>query len=74
MQPAIWKPEVTLSPQEGVITFFRTIFPLRLPRGIFRLGRLWLLDILRRARNAGALLRCLPFRRQGTTWRFAVRF
>ena len=48
--------------------------PDRRDKGIFRLGRLWLLDILRRARNAGALLRCLPFRRQDTTWRFAVRF
>ncbi len=47
--------------------------PDRRGKGIFRLGRLWLVDILRRARNAGALLRCLPFRRQGTTWRFAVR-
>ncbi len=46
----------------------------RRAKGIFRLGRLWLLDILRRARDAGTLLRCLPFHRQGTTWRFALRF
>jgi hypothetical protein len=46
----------------------------RRAKGIFRLGRLWLLDILRRARDAGAVLRCLPFRRQGTTWQFALRF
>jgi hypothetical protein len=46
----------------------------RRDKGIFRLGRLWLLDILRRAREAATLLRCLPFQRQGTTWRFALRF
>lgn len=46
----------------------------RRDKGFFRLGRLWLLDILRRARDVRALLRCLPFHRQGTTWRFAVRF
>jgi hypothetical protein len=46
----------------------------RRDKGIFRLGRLWLLDILRRTRDMGTLLRCLPFHRQGATWRFAVRF
>jgi hypothetical protein len=46
----------------------------RRDKGIFRLGRLWLLDILRRAKEAHTLLRCLPFQRQGTTWRFALRF
>jgi hypothetical protein len=46
----------------------------RRAKGIFRLGRLWLLDILRRAKDAGALLRCLPFHRRGGTWRFALRF
>jgi hypothetical protein len=46
----------------------------RRDQGCFRLGRLWLLDILRRARDVRALLRCFPFHRQGTTWRFAVRF
>lgn len=46
----------------------------RRAKGIFRLGRLWLLDILRRAKDAGTLLRCLPFQRRGTTWRFALRF
>jgi hypothetical protein len=46
----------------------------RRDKGIFRLGRLWLLDILRRTRDVETLLRCLPFHRQGATWRFAVRF
>jgi hypothetical protein len=39
----------------------------RRDKGIFRLGRLWLLDILRRAKDAGVILRCLPFCRQGTS-------
>lgn len=46
----------------------------RRAKGIFRLGRLWLLDILRRAKDAGAVHRCLPFHQQGTTWQFALRF
>jgi hypothetical protein len=46
----------------------------RRAKGVFRLGRLWLLDILRRAKDAAVLLRCLPFHRQGTTWCFALRF
>lgn len=46
----------------------------RRAKGMFRLGRLWLLDILRRAKDAGAIIRCLPFRRQGITWHFALRF
>jgi len=46
----------------------------RRDKSIFRLGRLWLLDILRRATNAAALICCLPFRQQGTSWKFALRF
>jgi hypothetical protein len=46
----------------------------RRDKGIFRLGRLWLLDILRRARTAAALLRCLPFQKTPAGWRFALRF
>jgi hypothetical protein len=46
----------------------------RRDKGIFRLGRLWLLDILRRARSAAALVHCLPFQKSPTGWRFALRF
>jgi hypothetical protein len=46
----------------------------RRDKGIFRLGRLWLLDILRRASNAGAILSCLPFQRKPSGWTFALRF
>ena len=46
----------------------------RRDKGIFRLGRLWLLDILRRARTAAALVHCLPFQKSPTGWRFALRF
>ena len=46
----------------------------RRDKGIFRLGRLWLLDILRRARTAAALIRSLPFQKGPTGWRFALRF
>jgi hypothetical protein len=46
----------------------------RRAKGIFRLGRLWLLDILRRARARSALLKCLPFHQRGTRWYFALRF
>jgi len=46
----------------------------RRDKGIFRLGRLWLLDILRRARTTAALIRCLPFQKGPTRWRFALRF
>ncbi len=46
----------------------------RRAKGIFRLGRLWLLDILRRARERSTLLKCLPFHRRGTQWCFALRF
>jgi hypothetical protein len=41
--------------------------PDRRDKGILRLGRLWLLEILRRARDVAVLLRCLPFHRQGTS-------
>lgn len=46
----------------------------RRDKGIFRLGRLWLLDILRRARNPAALSHCLPFHKKGSQWTFALRF
>ena len=46
----------------------------RRDKGIFRLGRLWLLDILRRARTAAALVHCLPFQKTSAGWRFALRF
>ena len=46
----------------------------RRDKSIFRLGRLWLLDILRRATNAAALTWCLPFQKQRTSWKFALRF
>jgi hypothetical protein len=46
----------------------------RRDKSIFRLGRLWLLDILRRATNPATLTRCLPFRKRGPTWTFALRF
>jgi hypothetical protein len=46
----------------------------RRDKGIFRLGRLWLLDILRRTHNQADLVHCLPFRKLATGWRFALRF
>ena len=46
----------------------------RRDKGIFRLGRLWLLDILRRTCNQADLVHCLPFRQLATGWRFALRF
>jgi len=46
----------------------------RRDKGIFRLGRLWLLDILRRATNPAALTWCLPFSKKGGQWRFSLRF
>jgi len=46
----------------------------RRDKGIFRLGRLWLLDILRRARTRAALVCCLPFKQQANGWRFSLRF
>jgi len=46
----------------------------RRDKGIFRLGRLWLLDILRRTRNQADLVHCLPFRKLAAGWRFSLRF
>jgi Transposase DDE domain len=46
----------------------------RRDKGIFRLGRLWLLDILRRTTTAMRLNRCLPFRKTPTGWAFSLRF
>lgn len=46
----------------------------RRDKGIFRLGRLWLRDILRRATNPAALTCCLPFKKQANGWRFSLRF
>lgn len=46
----------------------------RRDKSIFRLGRLWLLDILRRARNRASLRWCLPFQKTTKGWRFALRF
>jgi hypothetical protein len=46
----------------------------RRDKSLFRLGRLWLLDVLRRVSNPATLSRCLPFRKHGSTWKFALRF
>jgi len=46
----------------------------RRDKGIFRLGRLWLLDILRRTSTEMSLTRCLPFRNTPTGWAFSLRF
>jgi len=46
----------------------------RRDKGIFRLGRLWLLDILRRTITEMSLTRCLPFRNTPTGWAFSLRF
>lgn len=46
----------------------------RRDKGIFRLGRLWLLDMLRRDRATLALIHCLPFHKTPTGWRFTLRF
>lgn len=45
----------------------------RRDKSIFRLGQLWLLDILRRARHPAALTWCLPFQKTARGWRFALR-
>ena len=42
----------------------------RRDKGIFRLGRLWPLDILRRAPKSGAVCSCLPFARRQRGWSF----
>ena len=46
----------------------------RRDKGIFRLGRLWLLDMLRRTVTEASLKRCLPFRKTPTGWAFSLRF
>ena len=46
----------------------------RRDKGIFRLGRLWLLDLLRRTERAASLACCLPFRKQRGGWAFSLRF
>ena len=46
----------------------------RRDKGIFRLGRLWLQDLLRREVQAASLAHCLPFHRQGGALAFALRF
>jgi hypothetical protein len=46
----------------------------RRDKGIFRLGRLWLRAIVRRARTPATLSRCLPFHKKGNQWTFALRF
>jgi hypothetical protein len=46
----------------------------RRDKGIFRLGRLWLLDILHRAPSVGAVCSCLPFTRKANQWHFSLRF
>ncbi len=46
----------------------------RRDKGIFRLGHLWLLDILRRTSNQADLVHCLPFRKLATGWHFSMRF
>ena len=46
----------------------------RRDKGIFRLGRLWLHDLLRRELQAASLAHCLPFHRKGTALAFALRF
>jgi hypothetical protein len=46
----------------------------RRDKGIFRLGRLWLLDILRRTATPTSLSHCLPFRKTPTGWAFSLRF
>jgi len=46
----------------------------RRDKGIFRLGRLWLLDILRRTERAASLAWCLPFRKKSSGWAFSLRF
>jgi hypothetical protein len=46
----------------------------RRDKGIFRIGRLWLHDLLRRELPAASLAHCLPFHRKGTALAFALRF
>jgi len=46
----------------------------RRDKGLFRRGRLWLRDLLRRSERAASLAHCLPFHRQGTALVFTLRF
>jgi hypothetical protein len=46
----------------------------RRDKGLFRLGRLWVLAMLRRTLTAASLARCFPFRRTPTGWAFSLRF
>ena len=46
----------------------------RRDKSLFRLGSLWLKDILRRAWNRAALTWCLPFRHTPVGWKYALRF
>jgi hypothetical protein len=47
----------------------------RRDKGIFRLGRVWLLDMLARTTNLATLARCLPFTKHPAGgWRLALRF
>jgi Transposase DDE domain len=46
----------------------------RRDKGIFRLGRLWLVDLLRRNERAANLTCCLPFRKRRGGWGFSLRF
>jgi hypothetical protein len=46
----------------------------RREKGMFRLGCLWLLDILRRITNSASLTRCFPFHTMAPGSRFALRF
>jgi hypothetical protein len=46
----------------------------RRDKSIFRLGRLWLLDIVRRAHHRASLRHCVPFQKTKMGWRFSLRF
>lgn len=46
----------------------------RRDKGLFRLGRLWLHELLRRELSAASLAHCLPFHRQGGVLTFTLRF
>jgi hypothetical protein len=46
----------------------------RRDKGIFRLGRLWLHDLLRRELQAASLAHYLPFHRHGAALAFTLRF
>jgi hypothetical protein len=46
----------------------------RRDKSLLRIGRLYLLDIERRAKNTGNLISCLLFRRREGKWLFSLRF